>query len=405
MTCFLTRVRLGIGVLLACQLATATAAIDASVLQTAVVSADATERKDWHYGKKGLTYDPEGPTNLWVGIRLQTRFEVESEQTSVADELRRDQDSELDLNRGRLKGGGALAVDWLDVYFEYNQPSDALLDLRATLKLTDFLSLRIGQWKSEFNRERIDSSGKQQMADRSIANYWFAIDRQPGIALSGRLGRGTRGDSNWWVEYLSGQGRGGGWDSGSHLWLARYQWNPQGEPLPFSQSDLEHRERALTSVAVAVVDGETPYSRFSGAGGSQLPGIIGDNQALTQFLFETAAHWRGMSWQQEWHIKRLRDKELGTRLNLRGGYVQLGSFISEWWALWPARLELAGRLSIVDPDRSVTGNTEKERSIGLNWFFRGHRNKLTLDYSWLSADDPVENGARNRLRFQWELSL
>ena len=92
--------------LLACQLATATAAIDASVLQTAVVSADATERKDWHYGKKGLTYDPEGPTNLWVGIRLQTRFEVEAEQTSVADELRRDQDSELDLNRGRLKGGG-----------------------------------------------------------------------------------------------------------------------------------------------------------------------------------------------------------------------------------------------------------------------------------------------------------
>lgn len=98
-------------------------------------------------------------------------------------------------------------------------------------------------------------------------------------------------------------------------------------------------------------------------------------------------------------------KPLGTRLNLRGGYVQLGSFINEWWALWPAQLELAGRLSIVDPDRSLTGNTEKERSIGLNWFFRGHRNKLTLDDSWLSANDPVENRTRNRLRLQWELSL
>ena len=98
-------------------------------------------------------------------------------------------------------------------------------------------------------------------------------------------------------------------------------------------------------------------------------------------------------------------KPLGTRLNLRGGYVQLGSFINEWWALWPVQLELAGRLSIVDPDRSLTGNTEKERSIGLNWFFRGHRNKLTLDDSWLSANDPVENRTRNRLRLQWELSL
>ena len=79
--------------------------------------------------------------------------------------------------------------------------------------------------------------------------------------------------------------------------------------------------------------------------------------------------------------------------------------INEWWTLWPARLELAGRLSIVDPDRSVTGNSEKELSIGPNWSFRGHHNKLTLDYSWLSADDLVENGTRNRLRFQWELSL
>ena len=85
--------------------------------------------------------------------------------------------------------------------------------------------------------------------------------------------------------------------------------------------------------------------------------------------------------------------------------MQLGSFINEWWTLWPARLELAGRLSIVDPDRSVTGNTEKERSIGLNWFFRGHRNKLTLDYSRLSVNHPVENGTRNRLRLQWELSF
>ena len=113
MTCCLTRIRLGVGGLLACQFAIAAASVDANVLRAEVVSADATEttsggaeRKDWHYGKKGLTYDPEGPTHLWVGIRLQTRFEDESQQTVIADDIRRDQGSELDLNRGRLKGGG-----------------------------------------------------------------------------------------------------------------------------------------------------------------------------------------------------------------------------------------------------------------------------------------------------------
>ena len=56
--------------------------------------------------------------------------------------------------------------------FEYDQPSDDLLDLRATLKLGEQLFLRLGPWKSDFNRGRIDSSDKQQMTERSISNYW-----------------------------------------------------------------------------------------------------------------------------------------------------------------------------------------------------------------------------------------
>ena len=51
----------------------------------------------------------------------------------------------LDLNRGRLKEGGPLGAECLGVYFEYDQPSDDLLDLRATLKLGEQLFLRLGQ--------------------------------------------------------------------------------------------------------------------------------------------------------------------------------------------------------------------------------------------------------------------
>ena len=52
----------------------------------------------------------------------------------------------------------------------------------------------------------------------------------------------------------------------------------------------------------------------------------------------------------------------------------------------------------------MTGNTEKERSIGLNWFFNGHRNKLSVDVSWLDFRDPREDASRRRIRLQWELS-
>ena len=51
----------------------------------------------------------------------------------------------------------------MDVYLEYDQPSDYLLDLRATLKLGDPLFLPVGQWKLDFNRGRIDFSDRLQM--------------------------------------------------------------------------------------------------------------------------------------------------------------------------------------------------------------------------------------------------
>ena len=127
----------------------------AESLQTETVEPDASavsdsdaSREPWYYGKKGLTYDPEGSTNLWIGIRLQTRFDDYPGQNSSAADLLLERDSELDLNRGRLKGGGLLGADWLDVYFEYDQPSGYLLDLRATIKLGDQLFLRMGPWKS-----------------------------------------------------------------------------------------------------------------------------------------------------------------------------------------------------------------------------------------------------------------
>jgi hypothetical protein len=46
-----------------------------------------------------------------------------------------------------------------------------------------------------------------------------------------------------------------------------------------------------------------------------------------------------------------------------------------------------------------------EWTLGANWYFNGHRNKLTLDYSWLDFEDPDGQASEQRLRLQWELSL
>jgi hypothetical protein len=115
------------------------------------------------YGKQGLQFDDGTGNNfLWFGVRLQTRWANERVTQDRLPGAPISTASELGLNRGRLKLGGHVINPRFTVYSEYDFVDNRLLDLRATYRFTDWLSIRIGQWKSEFNRERSDSSGKQQ---------------------------------------------------------------------------------------------------------------------------------------------------------------------------------------------------------------------------------------------------
>jgi hypothetical protein len=268
--------------------------------------------------------------------------------------------------------------------------------------------VRGGQWKAEFNRERIDSSGKQQLVDRSIANYWFTIDRQLGLSLFGRFGAGRRYDSSYWLEWLSGNGRGGDWNGTDSLYLARYQWNVLGRVLPFSQSDIMRRNPGAASIAVAGIYGNTRYTRYSSNGGGQLPGYGTDAQGeyrLYQAMFETAFHYRGFAWQQELHWKKIDDRTSRTSRKLWGGYVQGGYFFHELWDAIPSPLELAGRVALVDPDSSKDSDLQQEWTLGANWFFNGHRNKITADTSRIVLDGPGGEKSKARYRIQWDVSF
>ena len=377
-----------------------------SGMESAEAPADRRPGNAWHYGSKGLEYDPaNSETSLWLGLRFQTRFDTYPGDLTSANDLKGESANEIKLRRARIKGGGSLFADWLQIYSEYDFPSDTLLDYRVTATWQGWLSFRAGQWKSEFSRERIDSSGKQQFVERSISNYWFTVDRQRGVAAAARLARGTRADTRVHLEYLTGRGLGKSYESGRGLWLGRLQWNPSGTQLPFSQAALNRYEKPVPSVAFVVVSGRSAHTRFSSNGGGDLPGLQPGDFDLRQYLFETALHYRGFGWQQEFHFKRVTDRNTGARRELMGGYAQLGSFVSEWWPEVPPQLELVGRFAAVDPDRDQASDIQHEWTIGLNWFIRGHRNKITADYSWLDFDDPTQGTSRGRFRLQWELSL
>jgi phosphate-selective porin len=361
-------------------------------------------------GEKGIELSSgDGRYFANVDLRVQLRETWSEVETPAADGEDTDTRDDLQTNRARVKIGGHAGAPWLTYYYEHDVDDGRLLDLRVTLERWDAAQLRFGQWKIPFNRERIDSSGNQQLVDRSIATPAFTLDRQRGAAIMGHLFQGTRGDA-WYnvglFEPLGRDSRGGYEDP---LVLGRWQWNFLGRDLAFSQSDTALRSEAAASIAMAAARYRGPYTSFSSSGGGQLDGFVegrSDRYRVEQWMVETAWQYRGLSWQQEWHAKTVDDTLAGRSTTLRGGYAQAGFFPHAIRSEWPRPLELALRYARVDPDDGRSGDVEAETTLGLNWFFEGHRNKLSADLSWL--DDALAAPGRRserRLRLQWDFSL
>ena len=376
---------------------------------SAAAQSDLPSNNAFSYGDRGLQFESaDGNNFLWFGVRLQTRFSESETEQEFQQGLPTETENELELRRGRLKLGGHLVSPRLTAYSEYDFVDDRLITLRATYKFTDWLSIRTGQWKSQFNRERVDSSGAQQFAERSIATRPFTIDRQKGIVASGRLGIESRLDTSYWIGRLSGAGRGGSVDDADGLWLGRLQWNIHGRVLGFSQSNLSQREQRAGSVVVSAVSGKSRYTRFSSAGGGQLDGYtegLSDQYRLEQLLLETAWQHRGFSWQQELHWKNVTDRVNATKQKLRGGYAQAGMFFAEVWENVPEPLELALRFAFYKSGEISGDRDDREYSVVANWFFHGHRNKLTADFSRLRLEGTMQDDIESRVRLQWDVSF
>ena len=361
----------------------------------------------WEYGKRGWEWSDKGTGSyLWTGLRSQARY---TSRLGTIHELQHFDDPKQDdlrINRARFKIGAGYRDD-LSFYNEYDLRDKRLLDLRTTWTRTPAFNFRIGQWKAEYNRERIDSSGKQQFVERSIATYWFTIDRQWGALASGRVGRSSSLDSSWWAGVLGGSGRSTRSDGGRPMVLGRWQWNYTGEVLPFSQSALKRYPRPKASLALAAVANDSRYTRFSSSGGGQLPGYQekGDNQyRVYQAMQEWAWQRGGLSFQQELHWKSIRDRREGGERNLYGGYAQVGWFPAGRWHGLSEDFEVALRAAYVDPD--TAGKQENlEYTFGANWFFNGHRNKLSVDIVYLVVEENNIQKSDTRYQLQWDLSI
>lgn len=365
------------------------------------------------YLKKGKGFEfhfDDDKYLLYIDLRGQFRASYPANNFPTNEDDFSDDDINLGISRARIKFGGYVGKPYYNFYLEQDIRGGNLLDFRAQIEKLPYLKFRVGQWKARYSRERVISSGAQTGLERSLINRIFTIDRQQGVSLYGNIDGGGAANFNYWAELLTGSGRGGTVGDDSHpMYMLRLQWNPNGKVLGFSGSDLKYHEKFTSSVAIAGVNNTSRYTRFSTSGGGQLygfePGVDGQYK-IDQLMFETAFKYRGLSFDQELHYKNIYDNVNLEETTLVGNYFQVGYFFHYLFPKFPKPLEVFARQAFYDPDTDISKNNNYEYTFGLNWFFKGHKNKLTIDYSYLDFNRfDIEGNTEHMVRLQWDVSI
>ena len=379
------------------------------------------KRSFFRYGRKGLQIGEKGQGRFGakVNIRSQKRFSSPFRSAPRKEShFARADENDFRFRRARFRMDGHVFTPWVKYNYEYDLVDTRNLNAFVTISKWEWLQLRFGQWKVDYSRERSDSSGKQQFADRSIVNGAFTLDRQKGAALLGRVMKGTLGDSRYYVGVFTGNRRGFrtapgkselDHGDGSPMLAARYQWNFLGRDVGYSQSDLKYHEKPAAALSFGAARNRSRYTRFSSSGGGRLdgfePGLLGQ-YSLRQFMEEAAMKYRGFSLQHELHWKRIEDNVNVQTTFMRGSYVQAGYFFHYLFPRIPKQLELGARYALVDPNRVRPDDLQKELAFVANWFFYGHANKLTFDTSRYSlARNGAEDLKDTQVRLQWDVSF
>ena len=378
-----------------------------------------TQRGRISLGRNGLRLESlDGAFKSEMHLRSQIRFS--SPFASVPRQPKhflRENENDLRFRRARFKSSGHLFRPWVRYSTEYDLVGTRMLDLRVTVQKWEWLQFRVGQWKTEFGRERVSSSGRQEFVERSIVNRHFTLDRQKGFMVMGRVKNGTRADSRYYAGVFTGNGRGfrssgaGSLDNrdGSPMWVTRYQWNFLKDDPGFSQSDLEYHKAPVAAIAVGTMSNRSRFTRFSGSGGGRLDGYevgLPGQFAVKQVAEDFVLKYRGLFLQHELHWKKIRDR-IHHRITRSTGIYFQGGYFPHYVAPWvPEQLELGLRYATVDQDRVRRFDRIVESAFVVNWFMEGHGNKLTFDVARYRLAQPHgTHESTVQARVQWDVSF
>jgi phosphate-selective porin OprO and OprP len=257
-----------------------------------------------------------------------------------------------------------------------------LKDFHADVELTKDVWLRAGQWKRPFSRQQINSSGRLEIADRSITDRAFGAGRDIGVAIRNDYEKSP--DLEWIVGVFNGTGDAAALTSttmidpmtGAATTTTGLPTNVPKEFKPAVIGRVGINRGGLKGYSEADLEGGP--LRFGAAASVWLEGDYDENDQSNQKVeVDGVVKVEGLSLSGGVYYMTEQDGESVSDFtaSLLGFHAQAGYF------LVPKHWQAVGRFGLITDQNRPDGvdktlRDQQEISVGGNYYGFGHDAKL-----------------------------
>ena len=315
-----------------------------------------------------------------VSFRFQTRYDGYYRSFGPVFE---DYSGRAYVRRARIKGDGYAFSPKLKYKFEYDVANGFVLDAVLKWNFHGNWVIWFGQTKLPSNIERVFSSQKLQLVDRSLLNSKFTLDRDAGVQLRHhfKLGQFLVREI---VAISQGEGLNQKTMSSGNGYTGRIELLPFGEFTnkgDYIASDLEREETPKLMLGITY-DFNHNAMRSRGQMGDYIEGEL---RSLRSIISDIHLKYRGFSLMSEYAnrittngspvINNNQIYYTGSAINLQMGYLTK----KNW--------EIAYRYTRVIPEAITLNNHIKQYTFGFSKYIVGHNLKLQSDISYTCEDN------------------
>ncbi|MEP9412472.1 MAG: porin [Candidatus Brocadia sp.] len=338
----------------------------------------------------------DGKYSLAVGFRFQTRFTYRDKD----EDFDEGDITDIDVRRARLCFGGNIYSK--DLFYNVELDADSFeANLRdyyiwwTPASAGEAFSIKTGYFKVPTNRQWNSSGFKLLFQDRSIASDFFKQDRDYGMDIFGKPFDGH-------MEYHAAVFRGAGQNpskifgrdentDNELLYVATVRYYPFGWYKSYNlatgwdESSLKDQEGFKAVIgASAVYNAKEKDKKLA-----DTDSVMGS--------FDLGMRYLRFTWDSEYYIRKNDPEGDGDSITADGFYTQGGFFVL------PEKLEVAARYSMYDPDEDVRDDIQREYTVGINYYLRGHRQQIQADVGRFKTETTKGDKDENRFRLQYQM--